>query len=107
MPVEAPPGADRVMNPEFHRVKELFLAALEKGCPAERDAYLGEACGGDAPLRRQVDTLLRTYEEAGSFLEVPPLSPTAAGAADTHVPEAPLTVIGKYRLLEKIGEGGM
>ena len=49
--------------------REIFIAALQKEGPAQRQAYLDEACAGQPELRRQVEDLLRLYEGAGSFLE--------------------------------------
>ena len=49
----------------------VFFAALERAGPAERDAYLNEACAGDAELRRQVDWLLNAHARSGQFLERP------------------------------------
>src|SRR5438128_4867823 len=112
------------MSAEFQRVKEIFLAAVEKISPEERAAYLRAACGEDAALLRQVEALLRRHEQAGSFLEPPALDPQATGdvppsAADA--PHAPLETgvaaegaaaavgsrIGPYKLLQELGEGGM
>src|SRR5262245_1483006 len=92
------------MDPEFRRVKELFLAALEKTTRAGRDAYLGEACGGDEALRRQVDALLARHEQAGSFLEGPADDPDLTPGRPE---ERAGTVVGPYKLLQELGEGGM
>ena len=46
--------------------KDLFLAAVEKSTPAERAAFLDEACAGDATLRQQVEALLQAHDESGS-----------------------------------------
>src|SRR5262249_31213036 len=94
------------MPAEFHRVKELFLAALEKDHAAERSAYLDEACGSDVDLRQRLDALLGRHAAAGSFLEAP------AEACEATLDEQPITerpgsVIGPYKLMEQIGEGGM
>src|SRR5262249_2250663 len=51
--------------------REIFLAAVEKDSPAERAAYLNEACGADASLHQRVEALLRSHERAGDFMEVP------------------------------------
>src|SRR5437773_9762600 len=86
--------------------REIFVAALQKEAPGERSAFLDEACGGDADLRQQVETLLREHEQLGSFLE----APAAASRATVDAPvisERPGTVIGPYKLLQQIGEGGM
>src|SRR5262249_36158882 len=53
--------------------RTVFLAALERSDPAERTAYLDGACAGDPALRQRVEVLLRSHEEAGSFLEIPAL----------------------------------
>src|SRR5262245_48044834 len=92
--------------------REVFIAALQQEDPAQRQAYLDEACARRPELRRQVEHLLRLYEGAGSFLEEPAAEAPATGpiqgdAAQASSPEAPGTVIGPYKLLESIGEGGM
>src|SRR5688572_23052148 len=92
--------------------REIFIAALQKEDPAQRQAYLDEACAGQPELRQQVDNLLRLYEGAGSFLEKPAAESSATGAFKDAVEqassrEAPGTVIGPYKLLQQIGEGGM
>jgi serine/threonine protein kinase/Tfp pilus assembly protein PilF len=94
------------MNAQFQRVKEIFLAAVEKRDAAERAAYLHEACGQDEDLRRQVDALLGQHAQAGSFLEPPTPRPVVT-VDDSSVIERPGTRIGPYKLLELIGEGGM
>jgi serine/threonine protein kinase/tetratricopeptide (TPR) repeat protein len=102
------------MPAEFQRVKAIFLAAVEKADPAERAAYLRDASGGDAALLCQVEALLGRHEEAGSFLESPPVN--LAATVDTPAGREPSTAapvedvgarIGPYRLLQKLGEGGM
>src|SRR5262249_12587530 len=58
--------------------ESIFFAALEKTNPAERAAYLDEACHGDSDLRRRVERLLEAHPQVGSFLE----SPLAGNPAD-------------------------
>jgi eukaryotic-like serine/threonine-protein kinase len=98
---------------ESRSAKDLFNVA--RMLPSdERAAYLDEACGGDAELRREVDQLLADYEAAGSFLESPtlPLESTpgdgAVGETTSADPseETPGTLIGRYKILQQIGEGG-
>src|SRR5437016_4248195 len=93
------------MHAEFRRVKEIFLAAVEKSNAAERDAYMQQACGQDEALRRQVDALLSRHAHAGSFLE-PPAATMAVRVGEPPAQERPGTVLGPYKLLEQIGEGG-
>jgi serine/threonine protein kinase/Flp pilus assembly protein TadD len=84
--------------------ESIFTAALDKVVPAERQAYLAEACGGDAHCRARVEALLQAHEHPDSFLD-----PSAAALVPTLVEpirEGPGTVIGPYKLLEQIGEGG-
>src|SRR5262249_9177155 len=73
--------------------------------PKDRAEYLDRACGGDHKLRGQIEELLAAYPKVERFLESP-----AAATADT-VDEPPAlegsgTVIGAYKLLGQIGEGG-
>ena len=66
------------MTPERYRqIGELYHTALALK-PDERAAFLDQACAGDDPLRHEVERLLASNEEAGSFLAAPAL--TAAGA---------------------------
>jgi WD40 repeat protein/serine/threonine protein kinase len=85
--------------------QSIFIEALEMEDAAERAAFLDRACAGDAALRQRMERLLRHHQQADSFLE----SPTAASAAtfDVSLGEGPGTVIGSYKLLQQIGEGGM
>ncbi|NQU24234.1 MAG: protein kinase [Candidatus Nealsonbacteria bacterium] len=84
--------------------EDLFHQALEQ--PADRRAsFLDTACSGDADLRERVEVLLRAHVNPGSFLEAPP--PGVDATLDQPITEKPGTVIGPYKLLEQIGEGGM
>src|SRR5689334_14486105 len=82
------------------KARNVFLAALKRPA-AERGAYLREACGDDQALYQRVSALLQAQAEIGSFHEAP------APTAEHSLPETPGTVIGRYKLLEPIGEGGM
>src|SRR5205814_6662652 len=72
--------------------------------PQERAAYLDGACGKDPLLRRQVEQLLAKHFQQDSFMNKPAVegSPTVV----LPISEGPGTVIGRYKLLEKLGEGG-
>src|SRR5438105_3383925 len=83
--------------------ESIFMEALQKQTLEERAAFLDQACA-DAELRRSVELLLKAHDKAGHFLQrVPQNDP----AIDQHDRERPGTVIGPYKLLQKIGEGGM
>ncbi|MBN2269164.1 MAG: serine/threonine protein kinase [Sedimentisphaerales bacterium] len=84
----------------------IFYAALEKASDQEREAYIREACGKDAHLLKRVQTLLRAHEEDSDFLK-PSVTYDDATLDRPSVAEGLGTIIGHYRLLEKIGEGGM
>ena len=92
--------------------RNIFIAALQQEDPAQRQAYLDEACAWQPDLRQQVEHLLWLHEGAGSFLEKPAAESPATGPfqdaaeqASSH--EAPGAIIGPYKLIEQIGEGGM
>jgi eukaryotic-like serine/threonine-protein kinase len=89
---------------QAHSVESIFFAALERSSAQERAAYLDRACGADRELRGQVERLLRAQPHVGTFLETPVAGATVAGPCPG---EPPGTVIGPYRLLEVLGEGGM
>src|SRR5262249_17144859 len=87
-------------------LEAIFFAALERSTPQARAAYLDEACAGDPDLRWRVEKLLAAQARAGSFLEQPARSPGAT-IDEQPISEAPGDLIGPYKLMEQIGEGGM
>ncbi|MHC4594218.1 MAG: protein kinase domain-containing protein [Planctomycetota bacterium] len=93
-------------NERRRRIEAIYHLALEKGVGEERSAYLDSACGDDADLRASVEGLLKAHDKAGDFLESPILDPSMT-LDESPLTEGPGTVIGRYKLLEKIGEGGM
>ncbi|MCH1932887.1 hypothetical protein L9G16_22350, partial [Shewanella sp. A25] len=82
-----------------------FIEALQQPDEKKRSAFMDEACGHDPKLRKRVEALLRQEEGLNSFLEQP-----AYELNETpHSPDVPKgvgTVIGPYKLMEQIGEGG-
>jgi serine/threonine protein kinase/tetratricopeptide (TPR) repeat protein len=99
------------MNAEPKSAKAIFLEAVERHAPEQWPAFLERACAGQPDLRSQVEALLEAHREVGTaeHRELP--EGTDPGpVATVDVPplrERPGTVIGPYKLLEPIGEGGM
>src|SRR4051794_29866577 len=84
-------------------LRAIFCAALDRPSPREQADYLDQACQGRPDLRARVEALLRANAEAGSFLQEPEGAPVVGPAAG----ERPEACLGPYRLLERLGEGGM
>jgi eukaryotic-like serine/threonine-protein kinase len=86
-------------------LRAIFGEALELASEEERRAYLDRACQGNADLRARIDALLLAHHDLGEFLEQPVPPPSVTWDAPGPL-EAPGTVIGPYKLMEQIGEGG-
>jgi serine/threonine protein kinase/Flp pilus assembly protein TadD len=93
------------MNTDFERIRQIFLRIAEQP-PARWEALLDEACGGDADLRRQAAALLQAHARAGGILDRDQEGRAQTGTYEPSTPRAG-TVIGPYKLLQQIGEGGM
>jgi serine/threonine protein kinase/Tfp pilus assembly protein PilF len=85
-------------------LEAIFFAARQQE-PQNRAAYLDEACGEDAELRQRVEQFLAAQADIGSFLESPAAASLIA-TVDEPISDRPGAVIGPYKLLEEIGEGG-
>ncbi|MFB0554734.1 MAG: protein kinase [Phycisphaerae bacterium] len=94
------------MERKLKEIEEIYHAAVDKEPGPEREAYLDAACGSDTPLRTNIEALLKANDEAGNFLEVLVLDDTVAWEGPSLI-ECPGAIINRYKLLEKIGEGGM
>jgi eukaryotic-like serine/threonine-protein kinase len=84
----------------------IFEVARKIGSREAREVYLQQVCDDDAAIAQRIRALVKAYEENASFLE----SPAAASPESVNAPnvaEAPGTMIGPYKLLQQIGEGGM
>jgi WD40 repeat protein/serine/threonine protein kinase len=95
------------MNPAENREEALFREAIQRAAGPERQEFLNQACAGDESLLRRLEALIQVHESPDTFLE------PNAGQADKAIirrrfpeEEAPGNRIGRYKLLEKIGEGG-
>jgi serine/threonine protein kinase len=102
------------------RIQSVFLAAVEA---ADRPAVLARECGDDADLRRRVEALLQAHDAPGTFLDQPagtrgssqevvpgridPAAPHLLGADAAGLDEKVGSCVGPYKLLQKLGEGGM
>jgi serine/threonine protein kinase len=96
------------MPPPTEHEIEVFNVALELPA-AERPAYLDRACAGDAALRQRIEELLQASAEACPCLEGPPAVSSGPGGSVRQTPiaaEKPGDWIGRYKLLQQIGEGG-
>ncbi|MGI9068856.1 MAG: protein kinase domain-containing protein [Pyrinomonadaceae bacterium] len=95
------------MKPErYQHIQALLQSALELE-DDKREAFLREACAGDESLRRQVESLMISYEQAGSFLESPAAEPVASLVTNAKEMLRAGEALGPYRILSRIGSGGM
>jgi WD40 repeat protein len=93
-------------SPQRARVKDLFVRAVGK-TGSQREVFLDKACRGDAALRQEVEAFLSAAERAGDFLDSPTVDAKVLDVTVASAPaEGPGSVIGRYKLLQLIGEGG-
>jgi len=86
------------MGKNNHRVRDLFIAASEMSTAEERAAFLDEVCRGRPGLRQNIEDLLAAYDPEDDFLG-------GESSASDPGQDAHGTIIGRYKLLEEIGEG--
>lgn len=88
---------------DWQKVKEIVYAALDK-TPAERPAFLSEACGADSALREEVESLLASHKTEEDFIEIPVFA-----LSSLFKPVEPSTdkLFGPYKIVSEIGRGGM
>src|SRR6476659_9367623 len=89
-----------MMSAQLHTEKTLFLEAAEIASPTERAAFLERSCGDDRQLRAAVEALLLSHQQSQAMLD-------ATINHEPSIAERPGTIIGAYKLLQQIGEGGM
>src|SRR5262245_5617167 len=92
------------------QIKEIYDQALDlRG--EEREGFLAEACGDDADLRREIETLLAAHEDAGAFLQAPAVEFAAREIITEEVTSPAPQLIGRelanYRIVSLLGRGGM
>jgi serine/threonine protein kinase len=105
------------MTARTRSIETILAEAVEIASAAERQAFVERACADDATLQQRVEHLIAHHFQAGCFLDAPVAHLGATGAftpsaedgrRDTAIlGEGPGAVIGPYKLLEQIGEGGM
>ena len=104
------PGAERGRNlmkaERWKQVTDLFQSAVERA-PERRAAFLDEACHGDEGLRREVGSLLTSYERAENFIEVPAFEVAPELVTNDRAGALVGKLIGHYRIESLIGVGGM
>ena len=95
------------MNPErWRRIDAVLQAALARP-PEERDPFLDRTCAGDDDLRREVELLLSADRRAGDFIEAPAVEAAAGLLADAPAEIREGSYVSRYRVLARIGAGGM
>jgi len=85
--------------------QSIFNVARRLAEPDARRAYLEQVCGGDEPLHSRMQALLHVHDEQQGFLA----APAASVGFDMDLPAPPEdagTAVGRYKLLQQIGEGG-
>src|SRR5262245_34946181 len=99
----------------WKQIKEVYDRALDLS-REEREGFLAEACGDDADLRREVESLLAAHEDAGTFLQAPAVEVAAheivadefTNTVDTKLPTAPQLIgqeLANYKIISLLGRG--
>jgi eukaryotic-like serine/threonine-protein kinase len=96
-----------VMNNESRTAKAIFVELVSNVPTAEWDERLEQACQDNDELRNRVRALLRAHAQPGTFLEHPAVAADATVIDESPISEGPGSIIGPYKLLQQIGEGGM
>ena len=95
------------MTPErWRQIEHLYHVALERD-ETERAVFLDEVCAGDEALRREVESLLASHDQADSFIESPPHDVAAAMFAGDQAQGLGGQMLGHYRIVSLLGAGGM
>ena len=90
----------------WKQIDQLFHSALERN-DDERTAFLAQACVSDEHLRREVESLLDSHDQAASFIEAPAGDAAAALLAERRTLLIPGTMVKRYKILGLLGKGGM
>src|SRR5258707_7250532 len=99
-------GRNLMRAERWKQVNDLFQSAVERA-PEQRAAFLDEACQGDEPLRREVESLLTSLERSENFIELPAYEVAPELLTDDRGAASVGDLIGHYRIESLIGIGGM
>ena len=95
------------MTPErWQQVKEIFNSALTYR-PEERSSFIMQACSGDKNLRDEVESLIASHEQSGSFIDQPAFEAAASLLANDKLELRPGQTIASYEVISFISRGGM
>jgi eukaryotic-like serine/threonine-protein kinase len=95
------------MTPErWEQIDRIFHEALQHPVH-ERAAFITESCGGDAYLKREIESLVASHDQAASFIEVPAGDAAAEFLAGQNVPLPAGTMLNRYKIVNLLGKGGM
>jgi serine/threonine protein kinase len=95
------------MTPErWQQIEKSYHAALERA-PEERAAFLAQVCAADEALRREVESLLASHDEAGTFIDKPPDDVVAGMLTEEPAHSMIGRTLGHYRISSLLGAGGM
>jgi len=92
---------------QLQEIEAIFHSALESA-PEEVSTFLDSACGGDESLRRKVEALLSSDQQASDFIETPP-GTLAAKVVESEAAQSTSPIgrtIGDYEIIELLGRGG-
>jgi len=93
-------------NEKWSQVKHLLDEAMRRK-PEERAAFLDEACNGDNGVRREVESLLSSFDRADGFMDSPAIPAKARTEQTEKLKVVPGQILGHWEIVKQIGEGGM
>ncbi len=95
------------MTPErMQQIEAIFHDACNLA-PGERSAFVAQACAGDEDLRREVELLLESDEQAATLIEAPAYQMAAPLLAESQPPSFAGQSISHYQIISLLGKGGM
>ena len=95
------------MTPErWQQVKDIFNSAISYR-PEERSLFISQACSGDEELRSEVESLIASHEESGSFIDQPAFEAAASLLVNEKAELKPGLIIASYEVISFISRGGM